>query len=148
MNEQERKHAAEVMASNGPWEYRALNGDKWLPCPHPVWSWHGYEYRVAIPAPEVRCPVCQSEATRFLNRADGWHICKVCGPEFDPAAVKPCPECAKAKAELAKAQAERDEYQARCHEARQLIEAKAPHGSLSFFYARTACAILRGEDRG
>lgn len=134
MTDAERKHAAEVMASDGPWEYRVLNGDKWLPCPHPAWSWHGYEYRVAIPAPEVRCPVCHGNVPDEPKGCGPWRTCMTCGTTFNSAAVKPCPECAKAKAE-------RDDYKGRRERAEEYAVSRNWPGSVMR-------QILRGEDRG
>lgn len=51
MTEAERKAAAEVMASDGPWEYRyrLANYDptKWIGADdNPAWNWREFDYRV------------------------------------------------------------------------------------------------------
>lgn len=101
----------------------------------------GHIYR-AIPAPEVRCPVCQSETVRATAVDGEWIACNTCGCFFDPAAVKPCPECEKAKAE-------RDDYKGRCERATRYIDkADDAHIGLTHGGVVTALAILRGEGRG
>lgn len=167
MNEQERKHAAEVMASAGPWEvrFKGERGAPWTPTDQPGWDWGSMEYRVAPkPAPAIRCPACRGEMTRPLARLSEWRICSDCNTLFDPAVVKPCPECAKAKAEregykraaTAWLEAYRDVDRARltlvdrCERAAKYIADRPPTiGSLSLTVGEAGHvrAILRGEDR-
>lgn len=58
MTPEERRAAAEVMASEGPWQHRGRalqkESNNWLDCKFdPVWDWNTTEYRVR-PKPEVR----------------------------------------------------------------------------------------------
>lgn len=54
MTPEERKAAAEVMASDGPWQMRLKRtSGAWEDVPMPVWDWRLYDYRVR-PKPIVR----------------------------------------------------------------------------------------------
>lgn len=53
MTPEERKRAAEVMASDGPWEQRMPGATEWRDVMHPVFNWQLSDYRVK-PKPIVR----------------------------------------------------------------------------------------------
>lgn len=58
MTPEERKHAAEVMASEGPWQHRERTHHvEWLDSHLPLWNWQIMEYRVK-PEPIVRYVNC------------------------------------------------------------------------------------------
>lgn len=46
MTPEERKHAAEVMASDGPWQQRLTGKTEWTDVIYPVWNWQASDYRV------------------------------------------------------------------------------------------------------
>jgi hypothetical protein len=47
-----RMYAAKVMQSDGPWEISYRGRDQWEDCDgEPVWSWCGYDYRIAPEPP-------------------------------------------------------------------------------------------------
>lgn len=54
MTPEERKAAAEVMVSDGPWEgQRFPGGSVWVAMDNPNWDWKNWRYRVK-PKPIVR----------------------------------------------------------------------------------------------
>lgn len=54
MTPEERREAAEVMVSEGPWELMLRDhGTGWRPCDIPSWDWDSYIFRVKL-MPYVR----------------------------------------------------------------------------------------------
>lgn len=81
MTPRERKAAAEVMASDGPWEMRTVGRDEWETVTNPIWNWGVSEYRVK-PKPLVRYVIIPSLEYGFLTAKAAKELWGATGPRL------------------------------------------------------------------
>lgn len=152
MTTEERKEAAAIMASDGPWDFRLLHSDEWRPCDdaQQAWDWSRKRYRIRpAPAPApLPCPFCGHDHV-YCREGHAPYVeyaCARCGAAGEQFASRgdalaawnrrqPCPSCQNLAATLNEVSARAEASEARAEKAEEEASVK---GNMAFQYRQRA----------